>query len=234
MPSDIKLVTYSGLSVLTATQLQALCDSLPVVDRERARSLKSDRRLRQFVLGRALLQLALLKFCNLPMNMQLQDGGKPEVEGACVSISHSADSVAIALCADVENPLGVDVEAYKTRNFMRLARHYFASEEVLELESLSGQEQSHCFFRFWVLKESLAKFTGKGLGSKILRSPFTPFDGGDDGVSFYTCDTDYALGLTAAKDAQIDTYNAQLLDDEIELVRQTRQFSRLSPPILES
>lgn len=233
MPSNIKLVTYSGLSALSATQLQVLCDGLPAVDRERAQALKSDRRLRQFVLGRALLQLALLKFCNLPMRMRLQDGGKPEVDGASVSISHSGDSVAIALCPDAENPLGVDVEVYKARNFMRLARHYFASEEVLELESLSGVEQSRCFFRIWVLKESLAKFTGKGLGRKILRSPFTSFSAGQGGVSFYMCDTDYALGLTAAKDSRVDSYEARLCGGDIELVRQTRQFSRLSPPIIE-
>lgn len=233
MPSDIKLVTYSGLSALSATQLQTLCDGLPAVDRERAQALKSDRRLRQFVQGRALLQLALLKFCSLPMRMRLQDGGKPEVDGASVSISHSGDSVAIALCADIENPLGVDVEVYKTRNFMRLARHYFAPEEVLELESLSGDEQSRCFFKIWVLKESLAKFTGKGLGSKILRSPFTSFNGGRGGVSFYAFDSDYALGLTAAKDCQIDAYEAQLCGDNVELMGQARQFTRLSPPIIE-
>lgn len=233
MPSDIKLVTYSGLNTLSATQLEALCDGLPMVDRERAQALKSNHRLRQFVLGRAMLQLALLKFCSLPMRMQLQDAGKPEVDGASVSISHSGDSVAIAVCRDVNNPIGVDIEVYKTRNFMRLARHYFASQEVLELESLSGSEQSRCFFRIWVLKESLAKFTGKGLSSKILQSPFTSFNGGSGSVSFYASDRDYALGLTAAKDSQIDTYEAQFCDEGVELVRQTRQFTRLSSPIIE-
>lgn len=237
MPSDIKLVTFSGLHTLTAEQLLAVCDGLPEADRKRALSLKSERRQRQFVMGRALLQLALLKFCHLPMVVTLQGGGKPEVEGASVSISHSGDTVAVAVCGDTENTLGVDVEVYKSRNYMRLARHYFAPEEVAELECLAGDDQKYCFFKFWVLKESLAKFTGKGLNSKLLRSPFTPFTGADSedlAVSFYAMDSACALSITAAKNTDIDTYEAHLSAGVIELRRQARHFTRLSPPLVES
>lgn len=230
MANNIVLVTFTGLAELSIDQLSGLQSGLPSADKERASALTSERRRRQFVLGRTLLQAALLKFCQLPMQMQLQSGGKPEVEGACVSISHSGDSVAIALCAGVENPLGVDIEVYKSRQFMRLARHYFAPEEVSELEGLSSDKQQCGFFKFWVLKESLAKFTGKGLGGEILRSTFSPYSQDSQAVSLYTAGSDYALALTAAKDAHVDSYEVRVLSGELKWRQQVREFTRWSPP----
>lgn len=231
MTGNIKVVTFSDALSPSRTLLNRWCTELEPADAERAQGIKSEQRLRQFVLGRKLLQQALAQFYNLPLSLQLRAGGKPEARGAAVSLSHSGGLVAVAL-AEERNLLGIDVEVYKNRNFMRLARHYFAPEEVAALELLPEIEQRECFFKFWVLKESLAKFTGSGLSSKLLRSAFVARGNRAGPVSFYSHGGKWALALTAHSEAQIRYYEAVLEAGVITLRPQARQFQRWLPPLL--
>ncbi len=231
MASNIKIVMFSDVLSPSRALLKQWCDELEPADIERAQGMKSEQRLRQFVLGRKLLQQALAEFYNLPLSLQLRAGGKPEALGAAVSLSHSGGRVAVAL-AEEGNPLGIDIEVYKNRNFMRLARHYFAPDEVAALELLPELEQRHCFFKFWVLKESLAKFTGSGLNSKLLRGAFVVRGNPAGPVSFYSRGGEWALALTAHCEAQINCYKAVLEAGVITLRPQARQFQRWLPPLL--
>lgn len=91
--------------------------------------------------------------------------GRPEVVGGTpqVSISHAADRVAVALCAD--RPVGVDVEQV---------------DPALDVDGMSGlvlgeterrylgeirdrRARIRALFRSWTRKESLLKATGDGL-----------------------------------------------------------------------
>ena len=231
MTGNIRIVTFSDVLSPSRTLLNQWCAELQPADVERTQGMKSEQRLRQFVLGRKLLQQSLAEFFNLPLSLQLHTGGKPEADGAAVNLSHSGGRVAVAL-AEEGNPLGIDIEVYKNRNFMRLARHYFAPEEVAELELLTGLEQRHCFFKFWVLKESLAKFAGSGLNSKLLRSAFVGWQDSTGPVSFYSRGGGWALALTANSAAQIDYYEAVLKGNVLTLRPQLRQFQRWQPPLL--
>lgn len=231
MTGDIKIVMFSDVLAPSQTLLKQWCDELGPADVKRAQGMKSKQRLRQFVLGRKVLQQALAEFYNLPLSLHLHKSGKPEAVGAAVSLSHSGGRVAVAL-TDPRNTLGIDIEVYKNRSFMRIARHYFAPEEVSELELLSGLEQRHCFFKFWVLKESLAKFTGSGLSSKLLRSAFIAQKNSAGPASFFSCGADWALALTAKNTAQISYYEAILEGGLLTLRPQTRLFQCWQPPLL--
>ena len=76
------------------------------------------------------------------------------------NLSHSG-TLAMAVFADRET--GCDVEQVKTPD-MRVARRFFAPEEVKVLEEADGEAgRSKFFYRFWTLKESFLKVTGSGL-----------------------------------------------------------------------
>lgn len=212
----VQLAVFSGLAGLDVEVVNALCTSLPDVDRLRAGELKNQGRRNQFVVGRALLQRALREFYGLPLCLSVQPSGKPVAEGASVSITHSGDMVAVALINNQLNALGLDIEQYKSRNFMRLARHYFSPLEVAALEALSKDpsEQRRYFYRLWVLIESRAKCGGEGLNSGLLASVFEPcFLGGGADVklrSGYVHGDGWALALTAAQLHGVDFHRAEL------------------------
>lgn len=83
------------------------------------------------------------------------------------NLSHSG-SMAMAAFADRE--VGCDVEQRKTPAFP-IVKRFFTREETEALESQTGEkEKAEMFYRFWTLKESFLKVTGKG-----IRMPLNDF-----------------------------------------------------------
>ena len=76
-----------------------------------------------------------------------QDHGRPEIDGAQVSLSHSGDWVLLA-AAGV--PVGVDVEAAPV-------------DAAVASQLLAPGEDTPDLARSWVRKEAVAKLTGTGL-----------------------------------------------------------------------
>ena len=88
------------------------------------------------------------------------------------NMTHSADLMLLAVT--VRRELGVDVEQVRDRVACdRLAKRYFAPDEVEELNSLPEGERRAAFFRCWTRKEAYIKAVGKGLALP-LRSFFVP------------------------------------------------------------
>jgi 4'-phosphopantetheinyl transferase len=87
------------------------------------------------------------------------------------NLSRTAGLVACAVTREAD--LGVDVEDLRRiDNPMALARHAFASGEVADLESLSGDDQRVRFFEYWTLKEAWLKGRGVGLSEPLDRAEF--------------------------------------------------------------
>lgn len=85
-------------------------------------------------------------------------------ENAAFNFSHSGNYVMCAACMDGENiQVGCDIE--KTGELkMKLARRYFCREEYDTIAAAeTDDEKTDLFFRYWVLKESFMKATGKGM-----------------------------------------------------------------------
>ena len=85
-------------------------------------------------------------------------------ESSAYNLSHSGDYVMCAVELDgKKEQVGCDLERIG-RLRLDLAVHFFCREEyeaVLECETEEGR--TDCFFRYWVLKESFIKATGRGM-----------------------------------------------------------------------
>jgi 4'-phosphopantetheinyl transferase len=88
--------------------------------------------------------------------------GKPSLGAGApqVSLSHSGDYVAVAVCPDA--PVGVDVEqAARRTDYRSLVSH------VLDPAEAPAVADEAAFLRYWVRKEALVKATGDGLGAGL-------------------------------------------------------------------
>lgn len=85
-------------------------------------------------------------------------------ETAPHNFSHSGDYV---LCsADIDSSqtwVGCDIEQIKPLNLRLAGRFYCPLEYQLILQQNTLAAQTELFYRFWVLKESFMKATGKGM-----------------------------------------------------------------------
>ena len=93
-----------------------------------------------------------------------EPGEKPRLRdgGLCFNLSHSGD---MALCAVSGREVGVDVERY--RSFTpELIRTVFTAEEISYVWERAGADdglRDRLFTSLWTVKESLMKYSGKGL-----------------------------------------------------------------------
>jgi len=139
---------------------------------QRLTEMKLKSRQQEFTSGRVLLRQSLAKLLQCPpaeIVLSINDQGKPfcsHPQAPHFSISHCAQHVAVALSLQ---PVGIDIEQAKARrNFNKIAEHYYAISEQKTLKLLQEpQEQENYFYQLWVLKEAIAKATGKGLAASL-------------------------------------------------------------------
>lgn len=89
-------------------------------------------------------------------------------EEAAHNFSHSGTSVMCAVCIDGKAVrVGCDVEKIgKLR--MKVAERSFCREEYeMIARAATEEERKELFFRYWVLKESFMKATGKGMALPV-------------------------------------------------------------------
>lgn len=94
-----------------------------------------------------------------PEEIRIGTDGKPEAEGICFNLSHSADLV---ICAAGEQAVGCDVEKIAEAP-EHVAEHFFHRHEAEYLQACGEEQRAEAFFRFWTMKESYIKMTGEGM-----------------------------------------------------------------------
>lgn len=120
-------------------------DKLSPAERTRYDGLKGELRRREFAVSRALRAAAT--------GSSSDDPSHPS------SLSHSHGWAAVAsACADCQ--VGVDLEFYRPRNLLGIARFAFDPAEIAMLEARPPEQQHQMFFTLWTLKESMAKALG--------------------------------------------------------------------------
>ena len=87
------------------------------------------------------------------------------------SISHTDFH---AFCCVHEKNVGIDAEEIGRKVDPRLLQRYCSESEQLACRSAADPEDA--LLRLWVLKESYAKFTGRGLGNYLQDTHFSPDD----------------------------------------------------------
>ena len=99
--------------------------------------------------------------------------GKPYFpEGKChFSLSHT---VRHAFCCVSERNVGIDAEEIGRKIDPRLGKRWLSESERARLEAARDREDA--LLRLWVLKESYAKLTGRGIGNYLKDTDFSPED----------------------------------------------------------
>ncbi|MGW3892480.1 4'-phosphopantetheinyl transferase family protein [Micromonospora chokoriensis] len=160
---------------MDATDAPDWCEELlSEPERARADSFRQVPGRRRFAAATALLKVAVAGSVGCdPFDVKLRREcpdcrrlhGRPEVVGGTpnVSLSHSADLLAVALCAD--GPVGVDVEQVNPDVDMDgMLRFVFGDAERGFFDEIRGrQARLEAFFQCWTRKESVLKATGDGL-----------------------------------------------------------------------
>ncbi|WP_317204806.1 4'-phosphopantetheinyl transferase family protein [Janthinobacterium sp.] len=120
-------------------------------------------RQRQFLIGRALLRLALGELLGVPaagVRLRERPGQAPALDfpGAApgFSLSHSGPWVACAVSA--ETALGLDIEVLDaTRDLAALAEQAFEPAVAAALAQLPAQARAAAFYREWSAQEARYK-----------------------------------------------------------------------------
>jgi 4'-phosphopantetheinyl transferase len=125
----------------------------------------------RFVAARGLLRELLGKYLHqAPTGLEFSYGehGKPSLSGGnassglCFNLSHSAGLVVYAIAK--ERNLGIDVEHVRPESAGDdIAKRYFSSREVSDLQTLPPEAKVEGFFHCWTRKEAYLKATGMGL-----------------------------------------------------------------------
>jgi len=130
---------------------------------------------------------------------------RPRLAQGDAGWSHSHGRLLIAY-AD-HGRIGVDVEARARRTDpMRIARRYFAQEEVAALAVLDTDIRQHAFLRLWCAKEAVLKAHGGGIAFGLHTAVF---DAGGDGLRMLRCDP--SLG-------HVDDWRLDLLEPEPDFI----------------
>jgi 4'-phosphopantetheinyl transferase len=106
--------------------------------------------------------------------------GKPEIlesqnfAGVRFNLSHSGSLAMVGVV--LGQRIGVDVEEYRTLEFMEIAHRYFSEREYRDLCALAADERARGFFSCWTRKEALLKALGEGIGVLLARISVTVTD----------------------------------------------------------
>ncbi|MDR0569644.1 MAG: 4'-phosphopantetheinyl transferase superfamily protein [Clostridiales Family XIII bacterium] len=130
------------------------------------------------MLRRAVKEYVAAEGLNISLEEQsgfefgLGDFGKPYIRGRrdiCFSISHSMRYWACLLHGE---EVGLDIEYMgedrKRRDFVRIARRFFAPDEIRLLEACDTPEaKERSFYSIWTRKEAYVKYSGRGMGQGL-------------------------------------------------------------------
>ena len=112
--------------------------------------------------SKKLLLQNLSQYLNVASNnlkIQINENGKPSVEGIHFSVSHCRDFI-VQVFSQVGD-LGIDLEFKNPkRNFMALAQRYFHPQEFMHLSCLNDEKALSLFYNLWTTKEAFCKAQG--------------------------------------------------------------------------
>lgn len=127
---------------------------------------------KESLVGRLMLNKALSELEAGEYSVIYSDEEKPVLKcekDIFFNISHSDDYVALALS---DSEVGCDIQEIRPYNPKVAVRHYCENETRLIENSDSKDDM---FIRLWALKESILKFTGKGLSGGLSSYDFSPY-----------------------------------------------------------
>jgi 4'-phosphopantetheinyl transferase len=136
---------------------------------------------RRYLVTRALVRTVLSRYVAVdPKDWVFAPNGygRPDIvnagareAGITFNLSHTHSLIALGVTRG--RALGVDVENIEARPVsIDVAGHYFAPQEVAELNEAPPHEQQYRFFEYWTFKESYIKARGMGLSLPLDKFSF--------------------------------------------------------------
>jgi 4'-phosphopantetheinyl transferase len=159
--TDQTLLWLTDAATLSDGALAAYAAWLGEAEQERAERFVRPLRRRQFIVGRALLRLALARLLEVaPQTIVLRERpgnapllALPDRPQVGFSISHSGPWVGCA--ASLQSAIGLDIECMDaTRDLLALADQAFGAPAAAELGVLEGEGRVDAFYRMWCLHEA--------------------------------------------------------------------------------
>ena len=153
-----------------SNRVSELRETLSKTEVKRADRFMHARAHDRFVLGRGITRTLLgayLEVSPRELSFIYADSGKPSIGSSNpldirFNLSHSGPVALVAVTRGRE--IGVDVEEAGRRvSDERIARRFFASSEVEQLEALPAGERRSGFLRCWTRKEAYVKARGEGM-----------------------------------------------------------------------
>src|SRR5436305_1632681 len=142
--------------------VRELSSTLSSDEKARAASFKFEHLTTRYCVSRGLLRAFLGAYlATFPRNIEFSYGtcGKPCVAGLDrlrFNLAHSGDMAVYAFASDCD--VGVDIERIRhIEDVDAIARHFFCSEEVADLNHIGLPERLDSFFACWTRKEAYIK-----------------------------------------------------------------------------
>lgn len=141
-------------------------------DQERARMQRFlfERHRHIYLVAHALVRTTLSHYASIEAHawqFVFNDHGRPDIDPShgCgtlqFNLTHTND---LAVVAVARSDVGVDAEDVTRRSStIRVAEHFFAPDEVVQLHGMTDPDLTSRFFDFWTLKEAYIKARGMGL-----------------------------------------------------------------------
>lgn len=140
-------------------------------EQQRSDKFKSEKRRREFIIGRGLLRMLIgqcLEMDPSVIEFAYSEHQKPYLPVTALGIpvtfnlSHSHDLALVALA--LERRIGIDIEYLRPDvDFRKLAGRFFSEQESRSLQDYEGVRLAAAFFACWTRKEALLKAIGEGI-----------------------------------------------------------------------
>ena len=148
--------------------VEACYQLLSAEEREKALRYRIERPRSDFVLTRGTLRLLLAAYLGTTpreVSFEYSEYGKPRLAVSCdvrFNVSHTNGLALLGFARNRE--IGIDVEQMRAEvEVLKLARRFFSTHEIDEIEKRSGDKLRRAFFHCWTRKEAYIKARGEGL-----------------------------------------------------------------------
>ncbi|WP_316799485.1 4'-phosphopantetheinyl transferase family protein [Pedobacter frigidisoli] len=179
---------------------------------EKATRFKNDQDAQRYLATRYILRKLISNTTGQhPALVSFNEGKnrKPIIDGIEFNISHSANSILIALSS---GPIGIDVEHINRHfDYQELIPHCFDLDEQRFINTAT--HKSARFYALWTRKEAILKATGEGLIDDLTAlnclSPEYKEAGYNFRVQTYILGPDYVFTLASSQIAKTIFWNYQ-------------------------
>ena len=174
---DVKKLSNNSISIWGiqvskySKNIENIYKILSINEQAKANNFKNKNHARASVLARGALRILLGAYENSApeeLNFSKTKDGKPFLPNSRINfnISHSSDWIILAFCKD--HSIGVDLEAIRDIDFLRISKRYFNQEEQIFL--INSEDPKRLFFDLWSRKEAIIKAKGKRLLTEIKKT----------------------------------------------------------------